>query len=102
MFFGMIVAQNSEAEVDEAALKQLVDQTLPQVLESSKALNDLKSYETYRSISEDDLAEYVDFLRSAPAQRFYGVVSVGMIAIYDEASYEFGVAFQEALNAKGI
>jgi hypothetical protein len=57
---------------------------------------------TYRDITDDELEEYVDFLRTAPAQRFYSIMVQGIAQATDHAMANLGTSFVRNLLAIGI
>jgi hypothetical protein len=78
-----------------------VDQIAPGMLAALDNEMQLQSTYAYRDLSDGDMQRYIDFLKSEPAQKFYGLVIYGSAMVTDHAMTTLGTSFATRLNQLG-
>lgn len=84
-----------------AAIDARIKQVTPALLEELNASALRFSAYTYRDLSDDDLRDYLRFLRTAPAEKFYKLVTYGISMATDHALTALGTGFASRLQDIG-
>jgi hypothetical protein len=79
-----------------------IDLIAPTMMAQIQEISETTIAYTYRDLSDDELQRYLNFLDTAPAQRFYAIVTQSIALATDHAMTKLGTSFIRHLQAIGI
>lgn len=78
-----------------------VDHMSPAMLEALDTEMQQRSLYIYRDLTDAEIRSYIDFLKGAPARKFYQLVIYGSAMVTDQAMTTLGTSFATRLRAIG-
>ncbi len=90
LMMGMSLAQNGDIEIPWEEIDAQLEAQMPAIEAEIMSYQQALSAYTYRDLSDEELEQYLAFLRTDPARKFYGIFVPAVTRIVSAAMAQFG------------